>query len=55
MIRMIEVPTAPTHLVQPHHFPATLQEAKQDQFFYPNMLTYLMNQIVILLKKSQFT
>ena len=48
-IRMTKVPTAPT-LSSTKPFPVTLKEARQDQSSYHNMLTYLMNQIVIPLK-----
>ena len=40
------------HLVQPNHSPATLLEARHDQSSYPDMLTYLLNQIVIPLKQA---
>ena len=39
------------HLVPPNYFPATLQEATQDQSSFPSLLTCLMNQIVIPLKQ----
>ena len=44
MIRMTKVPTTPTPSMTKHSS-ATLQEARQDQSSYPNMLTYLINQI----------
>ena len=54
MIRMTKVPITPTP-VQTNYSPVTPQDTRQDQSSYPNMLTYLINQIVIPLKQHFLT
>ena len=56
MIRMIELPTAPPPgpniLIAPH---ASQSSGSKKKAFLPNIMIYLMNLFVNLLKKSHFT